>query len=537
MFVGRSRQRLRIVRFEECELEPTDAEFYKEFRKYNEFSCWIMLLFLMTVFCTFSLNMDDSVLENGSHREVSCTHNGLSDLQWLPNETAQIFYPQLKSACRMYDYNVSMFLDMSFAQAKEVVKDMDTPELIHCSDPITDHSFSWHPSFIGTCKGYIHKQALIGSQYAGGVIGSIFLGIIADLWGRKLALIIAVCIHFLGTNLQPLFSNFSFVRCLTVGKGIGRAGIDLMLVLLLLEHAGRTNRSFLIVYMTTLGPIGLLMGINMKNRLYGYSTELKFLLSVPSVMFLFYIWYVPESPRWYLSHFHKKKAWIFLNKLGTPIDNLHFLQGIKLNMCTVFTQNVTYLIHSRKLLKIMLIGSYLLTFLVFAEYTKKQFLALSFLRPYSHHALVCLARMFSYMYILLPLMMLRRRLALLWFFLLISIQLFINIFTTTTGYYIVNALLLLCIHAVSNILGLYLAEVFPTCIRGTCLGMIKGFAFTIYTIYFINFGLDPLVSTLQKNIICFSAALVAITVVWFLPEVRLDELPDYKRYRRDFQAS
>lgn len=525
---------MRIVRFEECDLEPSDAEFYKEFSKYNEASWWIALLFLMTVFCVFAISLDESLTENGSIREVSCIYNGLKSLNWNENETTRIFYPRIRVACIMYDYDINMFKNMTFEEALDIVNNMqDKPRLVHCSDPVSSNTFSWERSFFGTCKGYLYKQRIITFGNMGTALGSIVLGTVADIFGRKISLMISVGLHILGTNLQTLITDFDCVKFLTVIKGIGRAGIDLGLLLLLLEHAGKINRPYLIVYMKTLGSVGVFTGIYIKKHVLGYTRELRFILSVPSVMLLFYLFYVPESPRWYLSHCHKKKAWRILNKLGTHIEQLHFLPDINLNKCTVLKENMSFIVKSSKLMKTLPLGTYLLTFLVVAEFAKRQFLAINNLRPFSHHVILCFAKLFSYMYVLLPLMMLRRRLALIWFFSLISVQLFINLFTEPVGFYIVNALIMLCVHAVRNILTLYLAEVCPTCIRGSCLGIIVSVAYAGYTVHCFY----EVATSLLERIFYFVAALIGIVIIWFLPEIKVVELPDYKRYRRDYKES
>ncbi|GJQ83144.1 hypothetical protein Trydic_g15381 [Trypoxylus dichotomus] len=534
MFSGK---RIRIVRFEECDLEPTDAEFYKEFSKYNEVSWWIVLLFLMTAFCHFSVKLDDSMEEHGSVREVSCIYDGLRALDWPIHDIIEVFYPDIGLACSIYGYNITELKLLPYEEALEKAHQMETPELVCCSDPVDDKTFSWDPTFFGTCKAYLYKQRILGSRAVGIAIGSIILGFTADILGRKVALTISIGLYFLGTTTQTLFRNFIIVRMTTGIRGVGRAGIDQALQLLMLEHAGKVSRPYLVIYATALGSVGLLAGVDMKRNLQGYCKELRFILVIPSLIFLFYMWYVPESPRWYLSYCRKKKAWLVLHKLGTRIDQLHFLPDIQLGKIKLLTENMTFLCNSWKLLRIILLGTLLLTFVLFTEFSKTQYVTLKYLRPYSHHAILALARIFSFMYLLLPVMMLRRRLALLWFHSLISFQLFITLFIDDVIFYVINTLIFVCAHAARSILRLYLTEVFPTCIRGTSFGLIRCIAISFHAFYFSYDQRVSHVKTLLERLLYVFASLSTLIMIWFLPEIRLGELPDYKRYRRDYKIA
>lgn len=499
-------------------------------------SLWIILIFILTCFCFFSLKVEEALHESVMYEEVSCTYVALSELHWEKEQTNSIFYPELRTACVMYDHNVSVFKNMAYEEARDVVAQMkEKPPLIYCSKEVTSKGFSWDLDFIGTCDGYLYKMRLIAMNHLGITLGCFPLGIVSDVWGRKVSLYISVGFYYMGACFQPLATNFDMMQTFAVLEGIGRAGLENALLLLLLEHSNQRNRAILVVYMMMFGPIAFQMGITMKLKVRGYWKELSYILLVPSLIFLFYLWYVPESPRWYLSFSKKSKAWQFLHSLGTPIEEYHFLPDVKINKYTLFVENMTYLFNSLKLIKILLMGSYLLSFLVFAELHKKQFLGLNYLKPFAHHCIVCTARVFSYMYVLQPLLMLRRQLALLWFLMLISIQLFINLFTTAEGFYIVNALVLLCLHAVQNILSLYFGEVFPTCLRGTAMGILESVAYGIYAFHFMYKLEGRFITRWVVNLLYFVVSCIAIVLVWFLPEVRLDELPDYKRYRRDFK--
>jgi len=163
-------------------------------------------------------------------------------------------------------------------------------------------------SFLATCAGAdwglsTAQEASITSVVFGGIIcGTMFWGVFADKYGRKMAYLAASTLITVGgilSGASPSYGWLIFFRCIA-GFGIGGASVpfDLLAEFMPASHRGR----FLIYieYFWTIGSMfvaGLAWAtLNERGwRFLAYATAIP--VAVASVVSYFYL---PESPRWLL---------------------------------------------------------------------------------------------------------------------------------------------------------------------------------------------------------------------------------------------
>lgn len=161
-------------------------------------------------------------------------------------------------------------------------------------------------SFLATCAGddwnltSTQEASITSVVFAGIICGTMFWGIFADKYGRKLSYFCACALITVGgflSGASPSYGWLIFFRCIA-GFGIGGASVpfDLLAEFLPASHRGR----FLVYieYFWTIGSMfvaGLAWAsLNQRGwRFLAYVTALPVLLA--SVVSYFYL---PESPRW-----------------------------------------------------------------------------------------------------------------------------------------------------------------------------------------------------------------------------------------------
>ncbi|XP_018421115.1 PREDICTED: solute carrier family 22 member 2 [Nanorana parkeri] len=138
-------------------------------------------------------------------------------------------------------------------------------------------------------------------------LGSLFIGYIADRFGRKPCLLISLLITAIFGVLvafaptYPWLVTFRFIQGL-VSKGSWLSGYILVAEFVGLDH----RRTVGIVYQVAF-TVGLLALAGVAYVVPNWRW-LQLAVTLPNFVFLTYYWCVPESPRWLLSQNQKDKA-------------------------------------------------------------------------------------------------------------------------------------------------------------------------------------------------------------------------------------
>uniref|UniRef100_A0A8C4YRN5 Major facilitator superfamily (MFS) profile domain-containing protein n=1 Tax=Gopherus evgoodei TaxID=1825980 RepID=A0A8C4YRN5_9SAUR len=142
---------------------------------------------------------------------------------------------------------------------------------------------------------------------AGFLLGSVYVGYIADRFGRKLCLIVTILVNATSGVLVAFAPSylwmviFRFVQGL-VSKGSWAAGY-----ILITEIVGPSHRKTVGILYQAAFSVGLLLLDGVAYAIPHWRW-LQLTVTLPCFLFLLYYWCLPESPRWLISQKQNDKA-------------------------------------------------------------------------------------------------------------------------------------------------------------------------------------------------------------------------------------
>ncbi len=165
--------------------------------------------------------------------------------------------------------------------------------------------------------GFTVAIALIGT-----IIGSIFAGKPADIWGRKRALMVLAVLYFIGALGSALAWNwYSFLAFRLLG-GLAVGGASVVSPLYIAEISPARFRGRLVAAQQLNIVLGILVAF-LSNYLIAQmnlgAAEWRWMLAiqvVPSALFFFLLFPTPESPRWLMARSRVDEARSVLSKIG-----------------------------------------------------------------------------------------------------------------------------------------------------------------------------------------------------------------------------
>lgn len=159
-----------------------------------------------------------------------------------------------------------------------------------------------------------------GSLALGAIVGCVVAGIVADKYGRKPGLLIAAVIFAL-SSLAMAFSptrDILIASRFCAGIGVGMASMLSPMYIAEISPAHLRGRMVAINQLTIVIGILVTSLVNYSLRNNGEdSWRWMFGLGfIPSSLFFFGAWWLPESPRWLVKAGKDAKANLVLNKIG-----------------------------------------------------------------------------------------------------------------------------------------------------------------------------------------------------------------------------
>jgi len=172
-------------------------------------------------------------------------------------------------------------------------------------------------------QNYLSK-ATMSVFMAGVMTGAFFLGKLADSIGRKRSVTLTVVGIIVFNTISAYARGYALYVCAKFGVGFFCAGNILAIFVLGNELVGPSKRSIVGVTLQSFFSIGIVL-ISLVAYYIKHWRELTLLISFLGIPFVFLHWYLPESPRWLVSHGKQGEALKVLEEIargnGTKLSN------------------------------------------------------------------------------------------------------------------------------------------------------------------------------------------------------------------------
>jgi MFS transporter, SP family, arabinose:H+ symporter len=149
------------------------------------------------------------------------------------------------------------------------------------------------------------------SLYVGCIIGTIITGYATDTLGRKLPLIFSAAIFFVSSIMMGLASSYQMLILWRIIAGIGVGAASMLSPLYIAEISPAAKRGKLVSINQLTIVLGILLAYLSNYILADMENNWRWMFSsgsVPSLLFLITVFFVPESPRWLFSKGKTEKA-------------------------------------------------------------------------------------------------------------------------------------------------------------------------------------------------------------------------------------
>ncbi|KAL3621221.1 Polyol transporter 5 [Castilleja foliolosa] len=172
----------------------------------------------------------------------------------------------------------------------------------------------------------VQKEVVMGVFSLYSLIGSAVAGRTSDRVGRRLTIVFAGAIFFVGALLMGLATNYAFLMVGRLVAGIG-VGYALMIApVYTAEVAPTSSRGFLLSFPEAFINIGLLLGYVSNLAFSGLPTHIGWRLMlgigiVPSSLITATILIMPESPRWLVMQGRLGEAKRVLDKTSDSLED------------------------------------------------------------------------------------------------------------------------------------------------------------------------------------------------------------------------
>jgi len=194
--------------------------------------------------------------------------------------------------------------------------------------------FGYDTAVISGAIGFMETKFSLSAEMKGwavscailGCIGGVAVaGYVADMIGRKKALIITAFLFAISAIACALSETFTQLVIARIIGGVGVGAASMLSPLYISEIAPAHNRGMLV----SLYQLAIVIGINivffinyvvagLYDEAWNVETGWRYMLgseTIPAVLFLIALFYVPESPRW-------------LTKVGRNIEALNILERV-----------------------------------------------------------------------------------------------------------------------------------------------------------------------------------------------------------------
>uniref|UniRef100_A0A182T9P4 Major facilitator superfamily (MFS) profile domain-containing protein n=1 Tax=Anopheles maculatus TaxID=74869 RepID=A0A182T9P4_9DIPT len=220
--------------------------------------------------------------------------------------------------CTIYTWNYAQLSELNYNDALSYTQSHPPPAEVNCL--ATAATSGWHmfydqpegvsivPEWDLLCERTALRSTVQVALSIGKFVGASSFGVISDKYGRKTSFSIAATLYIVAGLLTTFSPVYVLLLLGRIGLGASASGVFYPAFALLTENIGKRHRSWMSIAFNFSYPIGMLC-LALAAYLIDPWRDLSLALTVPSFLLVIHLYFLVESPRWLLSKGRERKAY------------------------------------------------------------------------------------------------------------------------------------------------------------------------------------------------------------------------------------
>ncbi|XP_055526448.1 organic cation transporter protein isoform X1 [Wyeomyia smithii] len=217
--------------------------------------------------------------------------------------------------CTILNWDYSHLAEMNYVDAIAYVSQQQRPGLVSC---LGTPGFEMHyeqrpgasivPEWNLICERTALRSTVQVALSVGKFFGASTFGVLSDKYGRKSSFTVAALLYVVASLLTTFSPYYILLLLGRIGLGASASGVFYPAFALLTENIGVRHRSWMSIAFNFSYPIGMLI-LALAAYYIDPWRDLSLALTIPSFLLVIHLYFLVESPRWLLSKGRERRAY------------------------------------------------------------------------------------------------------------------------------------------------------------------------------------------------------------------------------------
>ncbi|XP_058057434.1 organic cation transporter protein [Anopheles bellator] len=300
---------------------------------------WVLFILCLTPNILNGFHVSSYVFLGQLPKNYYCMVPRLLESGWSHEEIRNITAPSgtaKNGTCTIYAWNYDQLSELNYHDALSYTQSHPQPEEVNClSEGASTEMFYDQPDGVSIvpewdliCERTALRSTVQVALSIGKFIGASSFGVLSDKFGRKTSFSIAATLYIVSGLLTTFSPVYLLLLLGRIGLGASASGVFYPAFALLTENAGKRHRSWMSIAFNFSYPLGMLF-LALAAYLIHPWRDLSLALTVPSFLLVIHLYFLVESPRWLLSKGYERRAYRMVFGRRPPkelIDNAHVIE-------------------------------------------------------------------------------------------------------------------------------------------------------------------------------------------------------------------
>uniref|UniRef100_A0A182X1Z4 Major facilitator superfamily (MFS) profile domain-containing protein n=1 Tax=Anopheles quadriannulatus TaxID=34691 RepID=A0A182X1Z4_ANOQN len=284
---------------------------------------WVLFILCLTPNILNGFHVSSYVFLGQLPKNYYCMVPELLQAGWSHEEIRNITSPTgstKNGTCTIYTWNYGQLSELNYNDALSYTQSHPPPAEVNCLATAGTGAGSWHmhydqpdgvsivPEWDLLCERTALRSTVQVALSIGKFVGASSFGVISDKYGRKTSFSIAATLYIVAGLLTTFSPFYALLLLGRIGLGASASGVFYPAFALLTENIGKRHRSWMSIAFNFSYPLGMLC-LALAAYLIQPWRDLSLALTVPSFLLVIHLYFLVESPRWLLSKGRERKAY------------------------------------------------------------------------------------------------------------------------------------------------------------------------------------------------------------------------------------